>query len=132
MVALQVSTTAGLSQQVIVREFPFRIGRSEGNSLQLTEPGVWAEHLVLEFDPAGGAIAAVSQPEAVSLLNGQRFSREKLRGGDVLQLGACKIVFSFSPPPQRSMRPLEFLAWCLILSVTACQAALILLLARGS
>ena len=128
MVALQISAPSEPDRQIVIRDFPFRIGRSEGNHFRTSAAGVWAEHLVLDFDPAARAITAASLPGAVTLLNGQKLSTQKLRGGDILQLGACKISFSLAAPPQSSLRPREIFTWFLPAAVTATQAVLIFLL----
>lgn len=131
MVVLQVSAPSEPARQILVRKFPFRIGRSEGNDFQTAAPGVWAEHLVIEFKPAEGGIFAVSSSDAVTLLNGQRLRRARLRTGDLLKAGACAITFTLAPPVQRSLRAREVLAWGLVLSVSVLQAAIIILLGRS-
>ena len=54
----------------IARRFPVRIGRGVGTDLQLVEPGVWDQHLRLDFDPTKGFVLQ-AQADARVQINGE-------------------------------------------------------------
>jgi len=109
---------------MIVRHFPFNIGRSGANDLQLEDEGVWEKHLTLEFQgrkqfsvqTAAGALVALNQESVQSA---------PLRNGDILSVGSVKLQFWLAPTTQRSLKLRESLVWGLLLVVTAAQLALI-------
>lgn len=131
MVLLQVISDREPPRRVLVQKFPFRVGRSERNDLRLQDPGVWAEHLVLEVDLAAGEVRAAASTEAVTLLNGERVSSACLRSGDLIQLGSSRIGFSLSPPPQKPLAKAEFFAWALVAGAALVQFFLLLRLSAG-
>ncbi len=129
MVQLRILSGKKAGDQTIVRHFPFRVGRSAGNHLQLDDDGVWEQHLTLEFqDPgqfvvqtAAGALLAVNQQPVQTL---------PLRNGDVLSLGSVKLQFWLAATSQGSLKLREFFVWSLLAAVTAAQLVLIYWLIR--
>jgi len=76
-----------------------RIGREADNDLRLSDPSVHRYHAVLERSPeAEYIISYVGDPDHDGLLiNGLAAHRQRLRGGEVLEIGAIKLRFSVSP-----------------------------------
>lgn len=76
-----------------------RIGREADNDLCLSHPTVHRYHAVLERSPeAEFVISYIGDPDHPGLLvNGEAVQRQRLRGGEALQLGAIELRFSVSP-----------------------------------
>lgn len=76
-----------------------RIGREADNDLRLTDPTIHRYHAVLERSPdAEFTISYVGDPDHDGLrINGTAAQRQRLRGGEVLEIGAIKLRFSVSP-----------------------------------
>lgn len=75
-----------------------RIGREVDNDLCLADPTVHRYHAVLERSPdAEYSIQYIGDPDRDGLLiNGQAAQRQRLRGGEVLEIGAIKLRFAVS------------------------------------
>jgi len=124
MVQLSILTGKQAGNQTIVRRFPFSVGRSPGNHLQLDEAGVWDKHLTLEWVDAvqlvvlaeSGALVAVNQEPVVEAV---------LRNGDILSVGSVKFQFWLAPTRQRGLKLREAMVWGLLVTVTLGQLALI-------
>lgn len=89
--------------QTDLRPFPVRpglnrIGREADNDLCLADPAVHRYHAVLEQTPdAEFYVAYTGDPDHDGLLvDGLPVDRIRLRGGEVLQLGAIKLRFMLS------------------------------------
>ena len=129
MVQFSILSGKKAGNQPVVRRFPFSVGRSAGNDLQLDDDGVWDNHLTLEFpgseqfvvQTAGGALVAVNQNPIQS---------SPLRNGDIISLGSVKLQFWLAPTSQRSLKLREFMVWSLLSVVTGVQVALIYWLRR--
>lgn len=76
-----------------------RIGRETDNDLRLTDPTVHRYHAVLEQTPeAEYIISYVGDPDYDGLrVDGLATQRHRLRGGEVLEIGAIKLRFALSP-----------------------------------
>lgn len=130
MVLLQVTPETDSLRQILVHHFPFKLGRSERNDLQLTDPGVWGEHCAIELDPSTNHFSLRSCPGALCFINGAPVEEAELHNGDLIQVGGCNIQFSLAPAPQGALLLRQALVWTLILCVAAAQAALVLFLNR--
>lgn len=76
-----------------------RIGRESDNDLRLSHPTVHRYHAVLERTPeAEYMISYIGDPDHDGLrINGQAAQRQRLRGGEELEIGAIKLRFALSP-----------------------------------
>ncbi|MGI9479609.1 MAG: FHA domain-containing protein [Hyphomicrobiaceae bacterium] len=76
-----------------------RIGREADNDLRLAHPTVHRYHVVLERSPDVEFIVSyVGDPDHAGLIiNGNAVQRQRLRGGEVLEIGSIKLRFSVSP-----------------------------------
>lgn len=130
MVQLHVLTGAEAGRTVIARKFPFKVGRDSGNSLVLSDPGVFAEHFEVCFSEEGFFLSP--RENAVVTLNAAGVTGELLRNGDVIGCGLAKIQFWLGQLPQRGLRTRELFTWALIALVAGAQVyVLIWLLGIG-
>lgn len=90
----QSSTTASypISQKIV------RIGRETDNDLCLSHPTAHRYHAILEQTPeAEYIISYIGDPDRDGMLiNGHPAERQRLRGGEVIELGAIKLRFALS------------------------------------
>ena len=119
---------AGASRAL--RRFPVRIGRSAASDIQLEEDGVWDEHLLIGLNPSAGFVLETQQGALITI-NGQPMQHAVLGNGDTIQIGSLKMQFWLAEARQRGLRFHEALAWALIFTVAAGQAALISWLVRS-
>lgn len=113
----------------VARRFPVRIGRSANSDLRLEEPGVWEQHLRLEFRRHEGFVLA-AEPQALAAVNGQPLQEAVLRNGDQIELGGLKLQFWLTETRQYGLRLRELATWTGIGLVFATQVALIYWLLR--
>jgi predicted component of type VI protein secretion system len=123
MIQLEVLSGKKAGSRMVVRRFPFRVGRVAGNDLQLDDGGVWDRHLAIEFQTGGFNLAV--EPNALVAVNGAPFQNQILRNGDIITLGSAKLQFWLAAARQRDLRPRELFVWTLVAVVTAAQVALI-------
>ena len=129
MVQLDILSGKSAGSQTAVRRFPFRIGRAAGNDLQLTDDGIWDQHLTLAWEKKEGFVLALA-PNALATVNHQPVQNTLLRNGDLIALGSVKLQFWLAATRQRGLRLRELFVWTLIAAVTAAQIALIYRLLR--
>jgi pSer/pThr/pTyr-binding forkhead associated (FHA) protein len=129
MIQFNILSGKKAGTQVGARRFPFRIGRTPGNELQLNDDGVWDQHLILEFNRQDG-FTLVAAPNALAAVNGKPVQTALLRSGDIITIGSAKLQFWIAAARQRSLRGREAFVWILLAAVTAVQFALIYWLLR--
>jgi hypothetical protein len=123
MVQLSI-LTATQRRQVPVAHFPFRVGRASGMDLRMEEPGVWAEHFHLESQGPEGVLL-VPEPQALTLVNGQRAEARRLRMGDVIEAGSVRLTFAIAPARPGRFRVREALVWTGLAALALGQLLLI-------
>lgn len=131
MVLLRVNPGTDAGRQVLVPEFPFQIGRSEKNHLQLLDPGIWSEHCLIDLDIATREFHLRAFPNALCYVNGEPSEDRALRSGDTIQVGGCRILFSLAPARQGALRLRQAVVWSVILLAVLGQAALLVFLNRS-
>ena len=129
MIELNILSGKKAGAQSAVRHFPFRIGRAEGNDLQLADDGVWDRHLVLEFQKKEGFKLAASA-NALATVNGEPVLEKILRNGDIITIGSARLQFWLAAAQQRGLRLRENFACALLIFVTLGQIVLIFWLLR--
>jgi len=129
MILLRILSGKMAGTETVIRHFPFRVGRAPGSQLRLEEPGVWDQHFVLERKTDEGW-SIQSQPAAMTLLNGERVQRQRLRNGDLIEAGAVKLRFWLAPAPQLALGWREALTWAALAVLAAVEATVMLLLTR--
>ena len=129
MIQLQVLSGKLAGRDIVIRQFPFSIGRAAGSGLQLEDPGVWDRHLEISFAPGEG-IAFTAQETALTLVNGTEVRSGLLRNGDRFELGSVRLQFWLTRSEQTSLRWREWLTWCSLFGLFVFQLALIVVLLR--
>src|SRR5665213_1163112 len=115
--------------QTAVRHFPFHIGRTPQNQLQLEDDGVWDRHLTLQFQKDEG-FKITTGAGALIAVNGESVQNKILRNGDIITFGSVKLQFWIAAAKQRGLRLRESFVWALLLAVTLGQFALMYWLIR--
>ena len=129
MIQLKIISGSTAGDIQVVRRFPFRIGRAPENDLRLETPGVWDNHLTLEFQKSEGIVLHTA-PDAFAAINEQPLTSARLRNGDIISFASAKIQFWLAAPRQRGLHLRELSVWLLLLAVTAAQFVLIYRLVR--
>jgi pSer/pThr/pTyr-binding forkhead associated (FHA) protein len=129
MIQLNILSGKQAGTQPVARHFPFRIGRTAENDLQLEDDGVWDQHLTLEFQPQSGFNLATA-PSALATVNGEPVHNVPLRNGDTVMVGSVKFQFWLAAARQSSLRLRENFVWALLALVILCQFVLLYWLIR--
>jgi len=124
MIQLKILSGKQAGSTSVARRFPFRIGRAPESGLVLEEPGVWQQHLEIEFEPGNGFVANATG-EALITVNGEPGQRVLLRNGDRIELGGGCVQFWLGETRQHGFRGRDALVWAGIALVTAAQIFLI-------
>jgi pSer/pThr/pTyr-binding forkhead associated (FHA) protein len=124
MVQFKILSGAKAGTTWVARRFPVQIGRSASSDLHLQEPGIWDEHLRVDFQPSAGFILN-TLPDALAAVNGQTIQKAPLRNGDIIEIGSLKLQFWLSETTQRGLRLREGLTWFAIAAISLGQVALI-------
>jgi len=124
MVQLNVLSGRTAGRQLVVRRFPFHIGRAPENELALDDDGIWDRHLTLDLQRGQGFTCAAAVNALVSA-NGQPVQTTVLRNGDIITLGSVKLQFWLAAARQRAWGAGELFVWLLVAGVIASQFALI-------
>jgi len=109
MIQLKVLTGKKAGSTIVARRFPFQIGRGAGANLRLEDAGVWDRHLELSLTPEGFFLQL--ETKATAMINGDVIRHQRLRNGDLIELGAVKMQFWLSETRQSSLRLREILSW---------------------
>jgi hypothetical protein len=95
----------------------------------LEDPGVWDQHLLLDFDPAEGFVLRV-QPNALVRVNGEQVEQATLRNGDEIEFGSAKLQFWLAETRQTGLRLRDAFTWTTIVTACLVQIALLYWLLR--
>ena len=130
MIRLEILSGKQAGQTILVRRFPFQIGRSPQAGLPLLEPGVWDEHCRIEYRPAQGFFLCAT-PSAETRVNSLPVEQTlRLPNASEIALGAVRLRFSVADPPPRDLRLREAVAWLFLAAVVVGEACLIYWLPR--
>ena len=129
MIQFNILSGKKAGAQSAARRFPFRVGRTPDNELQLDDHGVWDRHLTLAFDRQQGFTLATA-PNALTAVNGEPVQNATLHSGDIVTVGSVKLQFWIAAARQRSLRAREAFVWGMLAVVTAGQFVLIYQLLR--
>ena len=122
--------TAG--DPIEARRFPFALGQAKECDLRIDAKGVWGKHLILDYDGKNG-ITATPCPDALVVVNGDAHRKKfRLNHGDLLELGAAKFHFWFSPLSQPDRCGLEVSIWAALALLALGQAGVIAWLLNSS
>ncbi len=112
-------------QTRLVEQLPFVIGRNAEAGLQLEEPGVWDRHVELEWRFPEGFVAR-RRADASATVNDKPFTEQRLRNGDVLDLGGAKLQFWLGDVSQKRLVLRETLVWAALAALVISELWLIL------
>ena len=128
MIQLHILSGQQAGGEIVVRHFPFLIGRG-GAHLPLEDAGVWDRHLQIEFT-RGEGFTFTAPSEASVIINGTAAAAGLLRNGDLIELGAARLRVWLTRTQQTGLRGRESLIWASLLGLIAAQAALVWWLLR--
>lgn len=128
MIQIDILSGSKAGSQMVVRRFPFRIGRSPDSELRLEDAGVWDGHLEFSVRTEEGVMLGASH-EAMTFLNGEPVQEAILRNGDLIDAGSVKMRFGLSATQQSSLRIRETLTWVALAGLCLAQIGLIYWLA---
>lgn len=124
MIQFQILSGKQAGSDIVVRHFPFCIGRGADADLQLDDAGVWDRHVQIEFQAGEGFTFSVNT-QALTLVNGERVESGVLRNGDLIELGSMRLRFWLARSKQKSLRFRETLTWMALIALFGGQIALI-------
>lgn len=104
--------------------FPVVIGRNADASLRLDDAGVWDRHLEISLQQPEGFVLSVN-PAALATVNGEPARQQRLRNGDLINIGPAKIRFSLGGTRQINLRPRELATWFALALLCGVQLALV-------
>jgi pSer/pThr/pTyr-binding forkhead associated (FHA) protein len=130
MIQLNVLSGKKAGNQIIVRHFPFRVGRAAQNDLPLDDDGIWDQHLTLELHRDNKRFTLAVAPSALAAINNQSIQTAPLRNGDIVSFGSVKIQFWLAAVKQRGLHLRELFVCGILIAVTAVQFVLIYWLLR--
>ena len=125
MVQLKIISGKMAGDTLVVRHFPFHIGRAAENDFCLEDEGVWAQHLIFNFQKNEG-FTLQTVGDAFAAVNESPQTSARLRNGDLISLGSAKMQFWLAPVRQKSLLLREISVWLLLAAVTAAQIYLLL------
>ena len=129
MIQFRIVSGKQTGHDIIVRRFPFRIGRDAASHLQLDDAGVWDQHFQIEFR-RGDGFAFAAHNEALARVNGEKVENGILRNGDLIELGSAQLRFWLARTQQKTLRLREVLTWTALAALFAGQVGLIYWLLR--
>lgn len=129
MIQLQILSGQQAGNDIVVRRFPFTLGRDADVDLQTTDDGVWDRHLTIEFQ-RGKGFQFFAQQGALLLVNGERIESGLLRNGDQLELGLMRLRFWLARSEQQRLRWREAIIWTALIALFGLQTGIITLLLR--
>jgi len=96
--AAWVEFTGSRTASYRVRQGIIRIGREADNDLCISDPTVHRYHAVLEQTPdAEYLITYIGDPDRDGLLiDGKPVERQRLRGGEIIEIGSTRLRFAIS------------------------------------
>ncbi len=128
MIQLHILSGKQAGSEIVVRRFPFVIGRGQAD-LRLDDAGVWERHARIDFQPGTGFVLA-AHAEALAVVNGERIESGVLRNGDCLEIGSAALRFWFARTEQKSLRWREWLTWLSLLALLGGEVAIAFFLLR--
>lgn len=130
MVQLEILCGKSANQIILVRRFPFVLGRKENSDLQSSDDGVWDQHFQIEYH-TGAEFYLVSNDTVTTLINGERaVSPVPLTNGSEITAGALKIRFNLADSQIRSYWYREIGTWLAVGGILALQFWLLMALPK--
>lgn len=115
---------------MLVRRFPFTVGRASGSHLISDDSGVWDEHFQIEYRSSDGLVLRPAQ-QSVTLIDSEPVSLPiRLTNGVEITAGAMRIRFNLADAEIRSCRYREVATWLTVACVVAVQIWLLIILPK--
>ena len=124
----QLHITAGemAGQYYPASNFPLTIGRRKDCNLQMTDSGIWEQHLEIDVDKQYRLFIHCN-PETTAMINGEPLREaQTLRNGDQIEFGTGKIQFWLGNVRQKNLHNQEKIMWVLLVILTLIEITLIL------
>ncbi len=124
----QLHITAGkmACQYYPANTFPLTIGRGTACNLQMTDSGIWEQHLEIDVDRQYHLLIRCN-PETTAMINGEPLREtQTLRNGDQIEIGTGKIQFWLGNVRQKNLHNHETIMWVLLGILTLAEITLIL------
>lgn len=128
MIQLKILSGKQAGSEIVVRRFPFVIGRGAAD-FPLDDAGVWERHLQIDFQ-RGQGFNFIANPDALVIINGENVSNGLLRNGDAVELGSVSLRAWLARSEQKALRWRENVTWAGLFLLFAAQGALIVFLLR--
>lgn len=125
MIRLRVLSGRKTGADLVVRDFPYTVGRARSDNLRLEDAGVWDKHLTFSYDPGEGFLLQ-RDPRAMAMLNKETFENARLKAGDIIEFGAARMQFWLSEMEPRDLTLRERLTWAGLLILGLIQIALLI------
>jgi pSer/pThr/pTyr-binding forkhead associated (FHA) protein len=123
MIHLRILSGQKKGADLLVRNFPYTIGRARTDNLRLEDAGVWDKHLTFSYDPDEGLLLQ-HNPKALAMLNKETFEKARLKAGDIIEFGATRIQFWLSEMEPRNLKIRERLTWAALIALALAQITL--------
>ncbi len=124
----QLHITAGkmAGQYYRANTFPLVIGRGKDCELQMSDSGIWDQHLEIDID-AECRLLIRCNPESTAMVNGEPLKETlPLRNGDQIEVGTGKLQFFLGNVRQKNLHTHETIIWILLGALTLTEIVLIL------
>ena len=119
MIQLTPADATLADTEQVIRHFPFRIGRSDGNHCRIERAGVWDEHAVVELEHGRPTLIACGG--GTLLVNGEPISRHILKCGDLVVVGSVRWMVSLTAAKQREAAFPQAAFWLAFAALFAAQ-----------
>lgn len=130
MFQLEILSGKSANQVILVRRFPFVLGRTQKTDFQSTDDGVWDQHFQIEYQ-TGAEFYLVSNDTVSTLVDGEPVvSPVPLTNGSEITAGALKLRFNLSDSHIRSYRYREIGTWLAVAGILAMQFWLLVVLPK--
>lgn len=111
MLQLDILSGKQAGSRIVARRFPFTVGRSGKDTVQLEDAGVWEEHLTIDLDRPAKAFKVQCRDHASLVVDGEPQRETLLRNGSLIEIGGVKIRFGMTAPRQRTLVFREAAVW---------------------
>ncbi|MBI1177993.1 hypothetical protein GC207_11220 [bacterium] len=130
MIRLDILTGKQAGQSILVRRFPFWVGRDPASDLVLNEAGVWDRHCSLEYQVPIGYLL-LPEPGIETRIDQFVADRKvRLHSAAEISIGGVRMRFNLADPTPRGLGFRELIVWGFLLLVVAAESWLIYWLPR--
>lgn len=84
---------------------------------------MWEGHASIALTPSG-FFDLIARPEAMVYVDGVRVTETRIKEGDIIDLGAVKLVFHLASAKQRGLALREWILWAVLFALALGQLIL--------